>query len=166
MTSADDAGATPGAPRAELSAEERALIGTYRLQEFRDIADDGEIRHPLGVDPVGFITYTAERYMLAILTAANRTPFAGGDIMSGTDEERVQAFASASAYAGSWYIDDGEVVHHLDTGTFPNWAGTVQRRPFELRGDELMLYPPRLLMAGKMRRSELRWQRLQPEQPA
>jgi hypothetical protein len=42
----------------------------------------------------------------------------------------------------------------------------VQRRPFELRGDELMLYPPRLLMAGKMRRSELRWQRLQPEQPA
>ncbi|HEX7096438.1 MAG TPA: lipocalin-like domain-containing protein [Acidimicrobiales bacterium] len=150
---------TSGEPERGESEEER-LVGAYRLIEFRDIADDGEVRHPLGKDPIGFITYTPERYMLAVLTAAGREPFADGDILRGTDAERVRAFATSSAYAGRWHIEDGMVVHHLEAATFPNWVGTIQRRPYELGADELVLFPPRLLMDGKMRRSELRWQRL------
>jgi hypothetical protein len=142
------------------SAAEDRLVGTYRLEEFRDIADDGEVRHPLGLEPVGFITYGPERYMSAVLMAADRPPFTGGDLMAGTTDERSAAFGTASAYAGRWHIEGEEVVHELEAGTFPNWTGTVQRRPFRLDGDELHLFPPRLLMNGKMRRSELRWRRL------
>jgi hypothetical protein len=142
------------------SAEEDRLVGSYRLVTFRDIADDGEVREPLGADPVGFILYSAERYMTAVLMAAHRPNFAAGDILSGSDEERVRAFATASGYAGRWSITDGEVVHQLEAATFPNWTGTVQRRRYEMEGDELRLYPPRLLMDGKMRRSEVFWRRL------
>jgi hypothetical protein len=141
------------------TTDEDRLVGTYRLRSFRDIADDGEVREPLGADPVGFILYSAERYMTAVLMAANRPNFGAADILSGTDAERVAAFASASGYAGRWRIE-GEVVHHLEAATFPNWTGTVQRRPYEIDGDELRLFPPRMLMDGKIRRSEVFWQRL------
>ena len=141
-------------------ADEDRLVGSYRLKTFRDIADDGEIREPLGADPVGFILYSSERWMTCVLTAAGRPKFAGGDILSGTDAERVAAFATSSGYAGRWYIEDGHVVHHLEAATFPNWVGTVQRRPYEFADDELRLFPPRMLMNGKMRRSEVFWDRL------
>lgn len=141
-------------------AEEDRLVGSYRLKTFRDIADDGEVREPLGPDPVGFILYSAERWMTCVLTSAGREPFAAGDILSGTDEERVRAFSTSSGYAGRWSIEDGHVVHHLVAATFPNWVGTVQRRPYELVADELRLFPPRMLMDGKTRRSEVFWGRL------
>jgi hypothetical protein len=142
------------------AADEERLVGSYRLLEFRDIADDGEVREPLGAQPVGFITYSPERLMTAVLMAADRPNFAVGDILTGSDEERIRAFSTASAYAGRWSIEAGVVVHRLEAGTFPNWTGTVQRREFELVGDELRLFPPRLLMDGKMRRSELTWRRV------
>jgi hypothetical protein len=141
-------------------SEEERLVGSYRLRSFRDIADDGEVREPLGARPVGFILYSPERYMTAVLMAADRPNFGAGDILSGTDAERVQAFATASGYAGRWHIEDGHVVHHLEAATFPNWTGSVQRRPYEIEGDELRLFPPRLLMDGKMRRSEVFFRRL------
>ena len=109
---------------------------------------------------MGFVLYSAERWMTAVLMAADRPNFVSGDILSGTDEERVAAFATSSAYAGGWSVEDGHVVHRLEAATFPNWVGTVQRRPYEIDGDDLRLFPPRLLMDGRMRRSELFWERL------
>lgn len=141
--------------------EEDRLVGSYRLQVFRDIAEDGEVREPLGPDPVGFILYSPERWMSCVLMAAGRPNFSAGDILAGTDEERVAAFATASGYSGRWEIEDGNVVHYLAAATFPNWVGTVQRRPYEIDGDELRLYPPKLLMNGKLRRSEVFWQRIE-----
>lgn len=144
------------------TSEEDRLVGSYRLDVFRDIAEDGEVREPLGPHPVGFILYSAERWMSAVLMKADRPNFGAGDILAGTDEERVAAFATASGYAGRWEIVDGHVVHHLEAATFPNWVGTVQRRPYEIDGNALRLYPPPLLMNGKMRRSEVFWTRLEP----
>ena len=37
------------------NTDEERLVGSYRLRTFRDIADDGEVREPLGPDPVGYI---------------------------------------------------------------------------------------------------------------
>src|SRR5437879_7032976 len=122
-----------------LSAEERALVGSYGLLSFQDIADDGEIREPLGLNPVGFIVYSAERCISAVIMRAGRPNFVDGDILGGSDAERVAAFGSASAYAGRWAIEDGQVVHRLEATTFPNWTGTEQRRTYELVGDRLRL---------------------------
>ena len=144
---------------------ESRVVGSYRLATFHDIADDGEVRQPLGPDPVGFITYSAEHVITALLMAAGRPNFTDGDILAGSDADRVQAFASASAYAGRWNVEPGNanepvIVHRLEAATFPNWVGSVQHRRFEIEADELRLFPPRLLMNGKMRRSELTWKRI------
>ena len=136
------------------------LVGTYRLCTFRDIADDGEVREPLGPEPSGLIIYSGTGWMSAVLSTSDREPFAAGDILEASDDERVRAFATSSGYAGRWSIENDEVVHQLTVATFPNWVGTTQRRRFALTDGELWLYPPRLLMNGKMRRSELMWERM------
>lgn len=144
----------------EVERQSSALAGAYRLRSFEDIADDGEVRQPLGSEPNGLIIYDRSGWMSAVLSTSDRPAFAEDDILEGSDDERVRAFSTSSGFAGRWSIEDGEVIHQLTVATFPNWVGTTQRRRYDLVDGELWLHPPRLLMNGKMRRSELRWERL------
>lgn len=137
------------------------LVGTYRLQSFRNIADDGEVEMPFGSDPTGQIIYTAGGYMSAILMRSDRVQFEAGDILDARDDERLGAFASSSAYSGSYAVEDDQIVHRLAVTTYPNWTGTTQVRDFELTGTHFTLFPPRMLMHGKMRRGEVRWERIE-----
>jgi Lipocalin-like domain len=136
------------------------LVGTYRLLTMEDYADDGEVSRPFGDSPEGFITYTPEGYMLAILSRPDRAPFEGGDILGGSPEEQSAAFLSASSFAGRYEVRDNQVVHTLEAATFPNWKGTTQPRRFELTDTHLTLFPPKLLMHGKMRSSRVHFERI------
>ena len=142
-----------------MSVEDR-LIGTYRLLSFENYSDDGEVGRPFGEHPKGFIIYTAERYMSAILMRSDRPKFAAGDILGGSDDEKIAAFASSSAYAGRWEIRDNQIIHHLEVTTYPNWTGTDQPRAFELTETHFTLFPPKMLMEGKVRHGRVHWERL------
>jgi hypothetical protein len=136
------------------------LVGTYRLLSMEHYADDGEVGRPFGDSPEGFITYTPEGYMLAIISRPDRAPFREGDILGGSEAEQAAAFLSASSFAGRYEVRDNQVVHYLEAATFPNWKGTTQARDFELTGTHLTLYPPKLLMEGKLRSSRVHFERL------
>jgi hypothetical protein len=138
----------------------KLLVGTYRLLSMEDYAEDGEVGRPFGDSPEGFITYTPEDYMLAILSRPDRAPFAGGDILGGSVGEQAAAFLSASSFAGRYEVRDDQVVHYLEAATFPNWKGTTQPRRFELTETHLTLFPPKLLMYGKMRSSRVHFERI------
>ena len=51
---------------------EHPLVGTWRLVSYEERDEDGGITHPLGRDPVGFLTYTADGYMAGQLGRADR----------------------------------------------------------------------------------------------
>jgi hypothetical protein len=138
----------------------RRLVGTYRLLSFENFADDGEVQTPFGQDPRGFAMYTAEGYMSAILMKRDRPNFPEGDILAATDADRVAAFASSSAYAGRWEIVGDQIIHHLEATTYPNWTDTDQPRNFDLTDTHFTLYPPRMLMQGKIRRGRVRFERI------
>jgi hypothetical protein len=127
---------------------------------FENYADDGEVARPFGEHPRGFIIYTADGYMSAIMMSADRPNFAAGDILGGNDDEKLAAFATSSAYAGRWEIVDGQIIHHLEVTTYPNWTGTDQPRDFELTDTHFTLFPPRMIMNGKIRHGRVHWERL------
>ena len=139
---------------------EDKLVGSYRLLSFEHFSDDGEVGRPFGEHPRGFIIYTAERYMSAILMRSDRATFAAGDILGGTTDEKVEAFTSSSAYAGRWEIVNNQIIHHLEATTYPNWTGTDQVRDFELTDTHFTLFPPKMLMEGKIRHGRVHWERL------
>jgi hypothetical protein len=139
----------------ELAAR---LVGTYRLVSVEHRADDGEVGHPFGPNPKGYIFYSAEGCMSATLMRGDRPLFAAGDILAATDAERVAAFSSSSAYAGRYELIDGKIVHQVTT--FPNWTGSDQIRRFDVSAAYLTLYPPRMLMEGKMRSGRVHFERV------
>jgi hypothetical protein len=136
------------------------LVGTWRVLEMEHYTDDGEVGRPFGDSPQGIIVYTPERYMTAVLMRRDRQFFAAGDILGGTPSERADAFLTANAFAGRWELQGTEVVHYLEVCTFPNWVGTEQRRRFEVTASELSLYPPSMLMEGKLRHARVRCARI------
>jgi hypothetical protein len=136
------------------------LVGTWRVLEMEHYTDDGEVGRPFGDPPQGIIVYTTERYMTAVLMRRDRPFFAAGDILGGTASERADAFLTANAFAGRWELQGAEVVHHLEVCTFPNWVGTEQRRRFEVTASELSLYPPSMLMEGRLRHARVRCTRI------
>ena len=52
------------------------LVGTYRLVSVESTSAHGEVQRPFGEDPDGFMTFTPEGYMLAVLARHDRPPFA------------------------------------------------------------------------------------------
>ena len=138
-----------------MTGPEELLIGTWSVLAMEHYTDDGEVGRPFGDEPRGIIVYTAERYMTAVLMRPGRAPFASGDVLGGTEAERAASFLGANAFAGRWEVQGPEVVHHLEVTTFPNWVGTDQRRRFEVNDTNLTLYPPSMLMQGKLRHARV-----------
>ena len=134
----------------------RTLVGTYRVLSMESFAEDGTVARQFGEHPEGFITYTGEGYMMALLARADRAPFTGGDILRGRPEEQISAFESASSFAGRYEIKGGKIFHYLEAASFPNWKGTTQARDYELTPTHLTLFPPKLLMDGQLRTSRVR----------
>jgi hypothetical protein len=117
------------------------------------------VSHPFGRDPQGYLIYTADGYMSAVLTPVARLPFAAGDILRGTGAEQARAAATCIAYAGRYMVQEGRVLHHVETSLFPNWVGGAQERRYELNGDRLPLSTAPLLQDGQERCALLVWER-------
>jgi hypothetical protein len=143
-----------------MSVRDR-LAGTYRLVSVEHFTEAGEVGHPFGLNPKGLLIYTAGGHMSAILMRSDRPNFGAGDILGGSDHERLAAFASSSAYAGRYEIVDDQIVHHLDVTTYPNWTGTDQLRNFDLTDTHFTLYPPLMLMDGEIRRGRVHAERVE-----
>ncbi len=133
-----------------LSSSDR-LVGAWRLVSWTSTAD-GQTNHPYGPDG----------RMSVFLSRANRTAFARAEAKAGSAEEKVAAFDSCFAYAGTFTVAEGRVVHRLEQCTFPNWTGTEQVRFFSLDGDRLALVTPPLPTGDRQAVSRLEWEKLQP----
>jgi len=122
---------------------------------------DGAIRHPLGGDPVGRLTYDAHGRMAVQFMRRERPPFASGEMRGGTVEEMKAAFHGYVAYYGTYTVDEaaGTVTHQVEASLFPNWVGQSQLRSFELSGDRLTLTTPPTPAAGGMVTLVLEWER-------
>ncbi len=55
------------------------------------------------------------------------------------DNERVALYDTMSAYAGTYSVEAGEVIHHVDISWNETWTGTDQNRLFEVSGNTLTL---------------------------
>jgi hypothetical protein len=121
-------------------ADQNSLTGTWRLKSFvREIAGTGERQNQLGEHPQGFLGYSQDGRMYAMLVAGDR-------IKSGeeapTDAERISLHKSMISYAGTYTIDGDKVVHHVDISWNGSRTGTGQVRFYKLEGDTLTIRTP------------------------
>lgn len=112
------------------------LLGTWKLKSYVVTTEAGKRSTPYGESPTGYISYTAEGRMQVIGAASDRIVPVG---TTPPDNERVALHDTMFAYAGTYSLEVGKVIHHVDISWNEVWTGTDQTRHFEVNGDTLTL---------------------------
>jgi hypothetical protein len=147
----------------------RRLLGTWRLVSVAARGADGGVAYPYGLEPVGYLMYSADGRMAVSIMRAPAPRVQSGDLFVGA-AEALSAGHAFVAYTGTVSVEgvaevegggfSGTVVHALDTCSYPNWVGTEQRRRFLLDGDKLTLTTPPIERGGTGAVATVVWRRL------
>lgn len=127
-----------------------SMIGSWKLVSSEMRKSNGEIVYPLGKNAQGSIIYTKSGRFSAQVMSAERPSFVSGDPFNGTAEEIETSFKGVVSYYGTYVHDNenGLVEHHVEGSLFPNWEGQVQKRFFELIGNQLNITSAPVLLGG------------------
>jgi len=137
------------------------LIGTWHLETWISLVDDGTEALPMGASPEGLLAYAPDGTMVTVFGRAERDRFGTDDLTGGTTDERSEAFSSFIAYGGRYALDGSTIIHTVEVSLFPNWVGTTQRRHWALDdgGERLTLVSPPITVGGLTRTQRLVWRR-------
>ena len=117
-------------------AADSPLFGTWKLKTLvHEVTATGERNNEFGDNPHGFISYAPDGRMYAIGTRSDRAKPAAAP----TAEESSKLFQSMFAYAGTYTLEPGKVVHHIDISWNQRWTGTNQVRFYNVEGDTLTI---------------------------
>lgn len=136
------------------------LVGTWRLLSCETVSGDGTVSHPFGRDATGLIVYTADGYMSVAIMQPDREPFASGDLLGGSDDEKARAAESYLSYCGRYEYSGDSVVHRVELSLFPNWVGGDQERSVDLDGRRLTLEASPGVIRGVEQSARLVWERV------
>lgn len=142
-----------------------ALVGTWKLVSATDTTEKGEVRGAYGPNPTGFITYTADGRMMAIITNDGRKPLSVPDQVSAPAEERAEAFATLVAYAGAYTVTGDKVIHHVEVAWMQNVVNMdLVRFIVNLQGDRVTLRTTPFSRGGvQVAHEDLVWERIKSE---
>jgi hypothetical protein len=135
------------------------LVGTWKLVSASSTTSTGERnKSPFGLSPVGFLTYTGDGRVTALISHDGRKSL---PVSGGTLEEQAEAFKTFFGYAGRYTLDGDKVTHTVEISSIQNYVDKDLVRRVKFEGDRIVLVAPPTLANGKMQTFELIWQRLQ-----
>lgn len=140
------------------------FYGTWRLVSWTlEVIETGEQYRQFGDDPPGFMHFTPEGRVFAVLTASGRKP-----VVAEADE--IAAFGSLVAYTGRYRIEGNKLVTTVDVSADPGRVGNDLVRYFNLNGDSLEIktapfrsQKPSAGLGNQLLQSFLLWKRARKE---
>jgi hypothetical protein len=134
------------------------LVGTWRLVSASSTTSNGERNEtPYGPNPLGFLTYTTNERVTALISYGGRKSLSG---LVAPLEEQAEAFKTFLAYGGRYILSGDKVTHHIEISSIQNYVGRDLVRRVKFQGDQLILVTPPTPVDGKVQTVELIWQRL------
>ena len=136
------------------------LVGTWRLVSVSGTTSTGERSEtPYGLNPVGFLIYSEDGRVTAMMSYGGRKPISVG---AGA-EEQAEAFRTFLAYAGRYKLSGDKVSHYIEISSIQNYVGKELVRRVKFQDDRITLVTPPTPVNGKVQTLELVWQRLPVE---
>jgi hypothetical protein len=116
------------------SSLKEQLIGTWILVSSYNQRPDGSKFVPFPGTPTGILILDGDGRVSAQQISTGLPKFASNNRQEGTPEENKAVVQGALCYFGTYSVneDDRTVTVHVENCTFPNWAGTDQKRSFAL----------------------------------
>lgn len=138
------------------------LLGTWKLVSGSSFSASGTRNEaPYGRNPVGFLTYTDDGRMAAMISYDGRKSLTKGAKAAALLEEQAEAFKTFLAYAGKYRVNGDNVIHSVEISSIQNWVNTELVRRIRFEGDQIVLVTPPMMSDGKIQTFELVWQRLE-----
>ena len=138
-------------------ADDRAkILGIWRIvsQEWEDQGTG--IRQPaMGKNPTGYVIFTPEGRMMALITGEGRNP-------PKTDQDRANLLNSMAAYTGMYRLEGDKLIYKAEVAWHPARVGTEQVRFCRFDGDRLHVisdWMPSTGVPGQMGRLIITWER-------
>ncbi|MFC4875561.1 lipocalin-like domain-containing protein [Microbulbifer halophilus] len=135
-------------------------------------SEGGDRFYPFGENPSGALIYNPDGYMSANIVSRNRSLSNGRieyvDGEGGQNEVfRNEYIGYSGCYTVEWFSKEGDPVrkgviyHSVEVSFYPDWVGSVFKRPFSLEGHILIIAAPepRVGPDGRSYRSRLVWRR-------
>jgi len=113
------------------AAEPNALVGVWQLVSYQTEFQDGSPKRAMfGEHPTGYIIFTREGRLMAVIEAEGRKA-------ASTDSDRATLLKTLIAYSGKYRIEGSRWITSVDTAWNPAWDGTDQVRSFQIAGNRL-----------------------------
>ena len=136
------------------------IAGTWRLIAASATSGGDRNDAPYGPNPSGFITYTGDGRVMAIISHSGRKPLASGDRISASVDERAEAFATSFSYAGRYSLAGDRIVHRVEIASVQNWVDTDLVRLVRVQNNRITLTTPPISVGGQIRTTELVCERI------
>jgi hypothetical protein len=106
------------------AVERPALVGIWKLLSYETEFQDGSPKRAMfGEHPTGYIIFTGEGRLMAVIEAEGRKA-------PSNDVDRAALLKTLIAYSGKYRIDGQRWITSIDTAWNPAWDGTDQVRTF------------------------------------
>lgn len=123
------------------------ILGTWRQVAIYN-EEGGAKRHLYGDNPVGLVVFDRTGYYISYLSKADLPKFAANNRLKGTDAEYRAVMHGMIAGFGTYTVDGDTVTIKWIASSFPNRAGTTEKRTYKLTGDELTAVNPTASSGG------------------
>jgi hypothetical protein len=142
--------------RAETGAD---LVGTWSL--VASVAEnDGVRREQFGHEPNGVLMFDDTGHFMLTIIGTNLPRFASNNRAQASADESHAVVAGTIAMIGRYAVDKdaSTLTFYVDASTFPNWAGTTQKRLIVSAAGETLEYVTPTASSGGVGR--VTWKRL------
>lgn len=144
-----------------IGDSDERLVGTWKLVSASSATTSGrQSDPPFGIDPVGYLTYSEDGRVTALISYGGRKPLSTGAKPPVLLEEQAQAFKTFLAYAGRYSLSGDKVIHSIEISSIQNYVNKELVRSVKFQGDRIVLITPPTMVNGKIQTMELVWERL------
>ncbi len=113
------------------------IVGTWRLVSIYN-EENGEKHFNFGEKPVGMLMFDGSGNVIQFLSKSGVPKFAVANRLKGTDAENRVAIRSIIAGFGTYTVNGDTVAISWIASSYPNRAGTQEKRTYKITGDNMV----------------------------
>ena len=123
------------------------IVGTWRTVSIYN-EQGGKKEHFYTDKPMGITVFDRSGTYIAYLSRPDLPKFGTANRMKGTDAEYRQVMQGLIAGYGTYTVEGDTVTIKWIASSYPNRAGTTEKRTYKLSGDELTSMNPTAASGG------------------
>lgn len=138
------------------------ITGLWTLVSVENSEMDDTKTFPYGTNPKGSLFFDEKGNYAIQIYKNKRAKIISGNKNKCTPEENASIVQGSNSHFGKYEIDETNqtITFKIETASFPNWEGTIQKRFYTFIDNELKYVVTNTTQGGKSVTAEVVWKKL------